>query len=173
MDHFFLKTPRLGFRHWSVADLPLALALWGDPEVTRFIGGPFSPEKIQERLQAEIELSAKYHIQYWPIFLLEKRQHAGCAGLRPYCLEDRVLELGVHLLRTYWSQGLAEEASRAVIKFAFDNLTAKAFFAGHHPANSASRHIILKLGFRPTHEEFYPPTGLHHPSYVLETPSGS
>jgi RimJ/RimL family protein N-acetyltransferase len=168
MGHFFLKTPRLGFRYWSTADLPLALALWGDPEVTRFIGGPFSPEVIQERLDAEIELLSEYKVQYWPIFLLETQEHAGCAGLRPYRLEDRIFELGVHLRRSYWGRGLAEEAARAAIKFAFENAAAKALFAGHHPANSASQHLILKLGFRRTHEEFYPPTGLRHPSYLLE-----
>jgi RimJ/RimL family protein N-acetyltransferase len=169
MGHFFLKTPRLGFRHWSTADLPLALALWGDPEVTRFIGGPFSHEKIRERLDAEIDSSSEHKVQYWPIFLLEEGDHAGCAGLRPYRLEDRIFELGVHLRRPYWARGLAEEAARAVIKFAFESVAAKALFAGHHPANSSSQRLILKLGFRRTHEEFYPPTGLLHPSYVLES----
>jgi RimJ/RimL family protein N-acetyltransferase len=171
MGYFFLKTPRLGFRQWSIADLPLALALWGDPEVTHFIGGPFSPEQIQERLNTELDLSSKHNVQYWPVFLLEEGEHVGCAGLRPYRLEDRIFELGVHLRRPHWGHGLAEEAARAVIKFAFENAGAKALFAGHHPANSASQHLILKLSFRPTHEEFYPPTGLHHPSYLLEPPS--
>jgi RimJ/RimL family protein N-acetyltransferase len=168
MHHYFLQSPRLGFRHWSIADLPLAMALWGDPEVTRFIGGPFSPEKIKERLEAEIELSSEYGIQYWPFFLLEKSRHAGCAGLRPYRPAARIFELGVHLRPYYWGRGLAEEAARAVVKFAFENAGAKALFAGHHPANSASQSLILKLGFRPTHEEFYPPTGLLHPSYLLD-----
>lgn len=169
MAHFFLKSRRLGFRRWSIADLPLARDLWGDPEVTRFIGGPFSLEKIQERLQAEIDLYSKHGVQYWPVFLLESHQHVGCAGLRPYRLEDRIFELGVHLRRPYWGQGLAEEASRAIIKFAFDTIRARALFAGHHPANFPSQHLILKLGFRRTHEEFYPPTGLNHPSYLLES----
>jgi [ribosomal protein S5]-alanine N-acetyltransferase len=168
MDHYFLQSPRIGFRRWSIADLPLAAALWGDPEVTRFIGGPFSPKTIQAKLRTEIELFFLRSVQYWPIFLLETREHVGCAGLRPYRLEDRIFELGVHLNRTFWGRGLAEEAARAVITFAFSQLGAKALFAGHHPANSASQHLILKLGFRRTHEEFYPPTGLNHPSYILE-----
>ena len=172
MDHFFLKTPRLGFRHWSIADLPLAQRLWGDLEVTRFIGGPFSPEKIKDKLNTEIDLFSKFKVQYWPIFLLETKQHVGCAGLRPYRVEHLVFELGVHLRHPFWGRGLAEEAARAVIKFAFENVGATALFAGHHPANSASQHLILKLGFRRTHEEFYPPTDLHHPSYLLESPSG-
>jgi ribosomal-protein-alanine N-acetyltransferase len=173
MHRYFLESPRLGFRHWSIADLPLAMALWGDPEVTRFLGGPFSPDKIQQRLNTEIDLCSKHHVQYWPIFLLETREHAGCVGLRLYRLEDRIFELGVHLRPPCWGRGLAEEAARTVIKFAFENAGAKALFAGHHPANSTSQHLILKLGFRRTHEEFYPPTGLHHPSYLLEPSSHS
>jgi ribosomal-protein-alanine N-acetyltransferase len=171
MDHYFLQSPRLGFRQWSSADLPLAEALWGDPEVTRFIGGPFSPQKIQDRLNTEIELCSKHNVQYWPIFRLESHEHAGCAGLRPYRPEDRIFELGVHLRPAYWGRGLAEEAARAVIKFAFENAGAKALFGGHHPANSASQHLISKLGFRLTHEEFYLPTGLRHPSYLLKPSS--
>jgi [ribosomal protein S5]-alanine N-acetyltransferase len=173
MNHYFLQSPRLGFRQWSRADLPLAQALWEDPEVTRFIGGPLSPEKIQEKLNAEMDLSSRHNVQYWPIFLLETQQHAGCAGLRPYRLENSIFELGVHLQRPYWGRGLAEEAARAVIKFAFENIGAKALFAGHHPGNSASHRLIRKLGFRRTHEEFYPPTGLDHPSYLLEPASRS
>jgi RimJ/RimL family protein N-acetyltransferase len=171
MNQYFLQSPRLGFRQWSRADLPFAVALWGDLEVTRFIGGPFSSEKIQERLNTEIDLCFRHNVQYWPIFLLETQEHAGCAGLRPYRPENAIFELGVHLRPTYWGRGLAEEAARTVIKFSFETAGAKALFAGHHPANSASQQLILKLGFRRTHEESYPPTGLNHPSYLLERAS--
>jgi len=54
-DRYFLVSSRLGFRAWSQADLPLARALWGNPAVTKFIGGPFSGEQIQYRLSWEIE----------------------------------------------------------------------------------------------------------------------
>lgn len=50
---YFLTTARVGFRCWAGNDLPLALALWGDPSVW-FIEGPFSPEQIQRRLDDEI-----------------------------------------------------------------------------------------------------------------------
>jgi [ribosomal protein S5]-alanine N-acetyltransferase len=29
------------------------------------------------------------------------------------------------------------------------------------------RQLLAKLGFHYTHDEFYPPTGLQHPSYLL------
>ena len=78
--------------------------------------------------------------------------------------------MGVHLRPEYWGQGLAQEAGRAVINLAFETLAVKSLFAGHHPENTASRRLIEKLGFHFTHEEFYPPTGLNHPSYLLANP---
>ena len=50
---YFLKTLRIGFRNWSSDDLPLAESLWGDLQVTRFIGGPFSEDQISQRLRKE------------------------------------------------------------------------------------------------------------------------
>ena len=56
-----------------------------------------------------------------------------------------------------------------VLEFAFKSVAAKAIFPGHLPGNSTSQLLILKLGFRRTHNEFDPPTGLYHPSYALES----
>lgn len=169
-DEYFLKTARLGFRCWSEEDLPLATILWGDIQVTRLIGGPFTQEQIHERLNREIESMAAHRIQYWPIFFLATGDFAGCAGLRPYKTPEDILELGVHLRPGYWGQGLAEEASRAAIEYAFAQLGARGLFAGHHPENQASGKLLRKLGFTFSHEELYPPTGLQHPSYMLRPP---
>jgi [ribosomal protein S5]-alanine N-acetyltransferase len=164
---YFLKTAHLGFRCWSEDDLALAIELWGDPEVTAFIGGPFTKHAIRGRLAHEIAQQKEYGLQYWPMFLLEGNRHTGCAGLRPYRSENRIYEFGVHVRPSFWRQGLSSEAARAVIDYGFNILRAEALFAGHHPANHASRHLLLKLGFLQTHEELYPPTGLMHPSYLL------
>jgi [ribosomal protein S5]-alanine N-acetyltransferase len=168
---YFLTSMRIGFRRWQAVDLPLAMGLWGDPEVTRFIGGPFSAEVVRARLEKEILQMQECGLQYWPFFLLASQEHAGCAGLRPYHCEPRsearILEFGVHVRRAFWAQGLAAEASSAIIDYAFNTLGADALFAGHHPANEASRRLLLKLGFGHTHEELYAPTGLLHPSYLL------
>lgn len=164
---YFMATSRVGFRCWRLSDLPLALALWTDPEVTRFIGGPFSEEVVKKKLVAEIDSMVHNAVQYWPIFLLSNNQHVGCAGLRPYRPSDQIYELGFHLRPAYWGQRLAEETGRAIIDFAFRTLGAEGLFAGHHPANEPSRRVLEKLGFRFTHEELYAPTGLKHPSYLL------
>ena len=171
-EGYFLHTARLGFRCWAADDLPLALALWGDPEVTRLIGGPFSSEQVKERLCEEIAAMLAHRVQYWPIFLLSGGAHVGCCGLRPYGPDDRIYELGFHLRPAYWGRGLAVEAGRAVCGFAFGVRRARSLFAGHHPENAASRAVLEKLGFRFTHTEIYAPTGLQHPSYRLVPSSG-
>jgi len=167
---YFLTTDRLGFSHWREDDLALAMTLWGDPRVSAFIGGAFTAEEIKARLGHEIEMLLACKVQYWPVFLLKDGELAGCAGLRPYGNDEQIRELGVHFRPAYWGQGLAQEAARAVIAFAFEILALKGLFAGHHPENTASECLLTKLGFRFTHQEIYPPTGLLNPSYLLTNP---
>jgi ribosomal-protein-alanine N-acetyltransferase len=167
-EPYFLKSARLGFRCWSKEDLPLARELWGDIEVTRFFGGPLSEGEIGERLEREISRMKTYQFQYWPIHLLADSEHVGCCGLRPYRLEDRMPELGFHLRPKFWGQGLAPEAARTVIDFAFRTIGAKSLSAGHHPQNLASKKVLEKLGFRYTHDEFFAVLGMDIPYYLLE-----
>ncbi len=169
MSHqeFFLQTKRLAFRRWSPADLPLAISLWGDPEVTRFFGGPFSKEAVQRRLELEISNETAHHVQYWPIFLRSTEEFVGCTGLRPYHPADQVYELGFHLRPQHWGKGFATEAAAGVVSYAFSTLRTKALFAAHHPANFASKRIIEKLGFQFTHKDLYAPTNEMHLAYLL------
>jgi [ribosomal protein S5]-alanine N-acetyltransferase len=169
---YFLHSERLAFRTWTEADIDLAIGLWGDAEVTRLIGGPFSAEQVRQRLAREIANQTAHGVQYWPIFLLSNGAYVGCCGLRPYKLEQGLYELGFHLRVAYWGQGYAVEAARAVIGYARETLAVKALFAGHNPANAASRRVLQKMGFQYTHDEFYAPTGLNHPSYLLALNTG-
>ncbi len=168
-DEFFLTSARLGFRTWRESDLPLAQALWGDPQVTRLIDarGQLTAEQVAERLDQEIATQKAHGVQYWPIFLLADGAHVGCCGLRPYDPGQSVLEIGFHVRVSHWGNGYATESARATMAHAFDDLGARSLFAGHNPSNDVSRRLLLKLGFRHTHDELYEPTGLQHPSYLL------
>ena len=111
---YFLATKRLGFRCWTDDDFGLALELWGDLEVTRYIDarGRLSEVQVRERLAREITTQCVHGIQYWPIFLLQSDVHVGCCGLRPYGESRDVLELGFHICRGHWGRGYATEAAR-------------------------------------------------------------
>lgn len=175
MRKYFITTARLGLSHWQPADEPLALALWGDPAVSRYISvNGFTDEQVRARLATEIENSEKHSVQYWPVFLKDTGEHIGCCGLRlldvpPDTIGFGGYELGFHLRSAYWGKGYATEAARAVIAYAFGTLGLDCIYAGHHPANAASAALLGKLGFIYLADMLYPPTGLKHPVYCIKS----
>lgn len=184
-QHPIGTTPRIQFRWWdenNEDDLRLAKALWGNPRVTALIGGPFNPMQVLNRLAKECKNKTVEGFQYWPMYSAStgkdhQQTFIGVCGLQRYTGETaqshnltNVVEMGFHLLPTFWRQGYATEAATAVLNFAFDTLQVQAVYAGHHPSNVASSGALLKLGFEPVGKEFYPITGLEHPSYLLMRP---
>jgi RimJ/RimL family protein N-acetyltransferase len=169
LSRYFIKSKRLGFRPWTEEDLGLAFELWGNYEVTRFFDkrGALSKKQVHTRLLKEIDTQTEHGIQYWPTFIIDTDEHIGCAGLRPYDLPNQVFEIGFHIKPEHWRQGYAAEAAICVMAYAFQNLGAAALFAGHNPENFASKKILARLGFKYTHDEYYEPTGLQHPSYLM------
>lgn len=154
-------TARIEFRRWQLTDTALATSLWGDPEVMRFLGGPYSADEVAARLALEGSNDAAHGIQYWPIFV--EGDFAGCCGLKPYQPEQHFLEIGFHLRPPYWRGGYGTEAARAVMAHAYETLGAAALFAGHHPENERSRLVLTRLGFTQIGTHFFARTGLQHP----------
>ncbi|WP_429190567.1 GNAT family N-acetyltransferase [Fusobacterium sp. PH5-44] len=167
MKNYFIESKNIGFSTWKEDDFSLVKSLWGNKEVTRYIAtnGEFSENEIKERLSKEINNQNSYGVQYWPIFLKETDEFIGCCGLRPYQLENKIYEIGFHLIPLFWGKGFAMEAAKIVIDYGFHTLKVNDLFAGHNPNNKNSAKILNKLGFHYTHDEFYLPTGLYHPSY--------
>jgi len=161
------SSPRLEFCWWTEEDLPLASSLWRDPEVMRYLGGVMSVEQVEERLKLEMDRARSVGVQYWPLFERASGEFAGCAGLRPYHHEPGVFEVGVHIMRRFWSEGLGEEAVRAVIRFAFEELRVNGLTAGHNPENVHSKNLLGRLGFRFSHIEPWGPLQLGHLFYRL------
>jgi ribosomal-protein-alanine N-acetyltransferase len=167
-EKYFLKSERLGFRWWTADDLPLAQQLWGDLEVTKYFGGPFSEDEVRKRYKRERARRMVHGYQYWVIELLATCEFVGVCGLQPNNPADEIIELGFHLLPKFWGQGLATEAGRAVIPYAFEKYAAKKLVAGHHPDNVKSKKVLDKLGFKFSHHEKLPGIDVDIPRYLLE-----
>jgi ribosomal-protein-alanine N-acetyltransferase len=151
------SSARLKFRSWTEEDIALAEALWCDPEVTRFFGGPMGREQSRERLHTECERDSSLGMQYWPIFLRETGEFAGCAGLRPWSVDPQTIEVGVNLMRSAWGLRLGEEALLAVLAHAFDTLGLPVIVAGHGIAHDNSRKLLERVGFKYTHNILWGP----------------
>ncbi|ODN42870.1 hypothetical protein BGC07_07960, partial [Piscirickettsia litoralis] len=162
-----MYSKRLGFGLWSHNLFSEALALWGDHRVTEFIDArsPLTESMVKEKLQTEIMAQQAVNMQYWPLFSLEQGEFVGVCGLRPYDKMQKTCELGFHICYQFWRQGLAREAAMAVIAYAGEKYQMSYLFAGHNPLNKSSKALLNKLGFVYSHDEYYPQTGLDHPSY--------
>jgi RimJ/RimL family protein N-acetyltransferase len=167
-------TGRLVARSWRIEHLPLAMELWGDPAVTALIDarGRLTEAQVAEKLRAEIEREEVSGVQYWVLFDCCNGGFVGCGGLRPWLNPpgERNFELGFHLVKRCWGKGLATEAARGALDYAWRELRLSEVYAGHHPDNRASQRILEKLGFECIGNVFYEPTGLLHPSYVRTAP---
>ena len=115
-------------------------------------------------------------MQYWALFerVFEGSggAFAGCCGLRRwvYTPDETNYEVGFHIVKRCWGRGFATEAAEGALDYAWRELRLAKIYAGHHPDNHASRHILNKLGFTFLDTVFYEPTGLLHPSYVCQRP---
>lgn len=61
-------------------------------------------------------------------------------------------ELGYWLGRPFWGQGLMTEAANALVADFFKH-AGQELWSGYFPANAASRNVLAKLGFQPSHRE--------------------
>jgi len=159
---------RLTFRTWADQDSPLARALWCDQEVTHYFGGAMTPQEADARLAGERERESRLGMQYWPMFLRETGEFAGCAGLRPWSVDPEKIEAGVHLMRPAWGLRLGEEALLAVLAHAFDTLKLPAIVAGHGAEHSNSQNLLERTGFSYTHNIKWGPKAIEVCMYEID-----
>jgi ribosomal-protein-alanine N-acetyltransferase len=57
-------------------------------------------------------------------------------------------EIGYVLSKKHWGKGLMPEATRAAIRYAFDELGADVLWCGHFLINPQSQRVIEKTGFK-------------------------
>ena len=158
---------RLTFRNWTDEDVVLAEALWCDPEVTHYFGGAMTREQACDRLHAECERESGHGMQYWPMFLRETGEFAGCAGLRPWSVDPNTVEVGVNLMRFAWGLRLGEEALQAVLAYGFDMLGLPKIVAGHGKGHENSQKLLERVGFLYTHDILWGPKAIEVRMYAI------
>jgi ribosomal-protein-alanine N-acetyltransferase len=142
-----LETERLRLRPVVADDLDHFAALYRDPDVMRFIGtrGPLTREQTRERLDFMLDHWRQHGFGMWSLWRKADGAFVGRCGMR-YLEESPEVELGYTLARPFWGQGFATEASRAVVRYAFDVLKLDRLVAVADPANTASVNVMKKIG---------------------------
>ena len=153
------ETDRLIARPWTLEDAHYALRMYGDIEVMRYLGrngaGAVigSLEEMKERLGKAIDKygdSPEGYI-YAALVLKASGEPVGTALLKPLELSSGEMsvdeiEIGWHLARDYWGQGLGAECGYGVMRYGFERLQVDELHAIAYPENIASLRIMQKIG---------------------------
>jgi ribosomal-protein-alanine N-acetyltransferase len=144
-----LETPRLRLRGTRLADIPALIALWTDPEVTRYMGGPRGEAALREGLirAADDPLAEVYDL--WPLEEKATGQVIGHCGLIRKQIEgtDEV-ELVYVVARGRWRRGYGSEIAEALKRHAFDTFELDRIVSLIDPENIASQRVAEKIGMR-------------------------
>jgi RimJ/RimL family protein N-acetyltransferase len=149
-----LETERLVLRGHRVGDFDDCLALWTNPEVTRFIGGkPSTQEEVWSRLVRYVGHWALLGFGYWVVTEKESGRFMGEIGFADFrrVIEpslDGVPEIGWVIAPHGHGKGYATEAARAVVAWGdghFGPVRTACIIA---PENGPSIRVAEKCGYR-------------------------
>ncbi|WP_447926513.1 GNAT family N-acetyltransferase [Vreelandella sp. EE27] len=143
-------TERLTIKPRTLADLPACLAMDRDPEVTKFVSGPWGdPERHETFVRERIETDFGEGLGYWSVFLREHpNQFLGWILLIPYEGVGPETEIGWRFSRSAWGKGFATEAARPVLKHACETLVLSKVVAEIDQANLGSIQVAMKIGMQ-------------------------
>jgi RimJ/RimL family protein N-acetyltransferase len=144
------ETDRLIVRPWSVEDAEAAFAMFGDPEVMRYVGDTGEPHPdvafTRERLRARNERwGASSGLGNWAA--VEKQAGAVIGGGGLALLEDLdEVEVFYHFRKDCWGKGYATELTLGLLEYGFAHLDRPRLIGLAYPANVASHRVMTKAG---------------------------
>lgn len=147
--HF--ETERLILRPRTMADFQACIEMDRDPEVTKFIPGPWNnPPEHEAFLKERIAHVFDAGLGYWSIFPKSQPDHfVGWILLIPEGGAGSDIEIGWRLNRMAWGKGYASEAARVVMGNAFETLGLERIIADIDPGNHSSIRVAEKIGMKP------------------------
>ncbi len=142
------ETERLLLRPRTMADFDACLAMNSDPEVMRFIPGPWDDPLLHGALlKRRIQTSYGRGLGYWSILAKDDPDtFLGWIYLKPENADNPDIEIGWRLKREAWYQGYATEAALPVLNHAFQTLGLDRVIADINPHNAASIRVAEKIG---------------------------
>ena len=156
-----LETERLVLAELAESDWPLILALLNEPLWLKFIGdrGVHTPEAARAYLRnGPIASYAAHGFGLWAVRLKLDGTPVGICGLIKRATFDDV-DIGFALLERFSGKGYATEAARASLHHGWEKLGLKRIVAITDSENSASIHVLEKIGLRFEKNIALPPDG--------------
>jgi RimJ/RimL family protein N-acetyltransferase len=145
-----ITTDRLTLRRLNEEDVDALFNIFSDPAVMRYWGTPpLSDRNAALSLMKEIhDLFDKQIMLKWGLALRETNILIGTTTLFNLNFDNGRAEIGYGLGSAYWGHGYMNEALRALIGYAFNDLQLRRLEADIDPRNAASIRTVDRLGFR-------------------------
>ena len=141
-----LETKRLILRPWCEEDAEDLYQYASDPEVGLPAGWPphTSVENSREMIRTVLSASDTF-----AVCLKKDGKSIGSIGFHRNDLAEKEdeYELGYWIGKPFWGQGLIPEASREMLRYAFETLKMNRIWCGYYDGNEKSRRVQEKLGF--------------------------
>ena len=143
------RTERLLLRDLMEADWHSVHWYASDPEVVRYMNwGPNTEEEtkgfIQRALAGQKEKPRRNYTV--AIVLRDENKLIGGCSICVSNPDNREGWIGYCLNRYFWGKGYATETANGLVDFGFDKLSLHRIFATCDPANTASAHVLEKIG---------------------------
>jgi RimJ/RimL family protein N-acetyltransferase len=174
-----LQTARALLRKWSDDDRDPFAELNADPEVMEHFPKVLSRAESDAFVDRIMAGMTERSWGLWAVEIIETGTFAGFVGLNPVTFDapfTPAVEIGWRLGRSYWGQGIATEAARAVLSFAFGTLGLEEVVSFTSTTNVRSQRVMQKLGMHhdPADDFDHPalPPGHHLRRHVLYRASG-
>lgn len=144
-----LETKRLLFRHLVMDDLDDLFKLYSDPEIRKYFpDGVLSYEDTKDELEWFLNGHPEHpELGLWATIHKERGKFIGRCGLLPWTIDERLeIEIAYLINKAYWGQGLATEAARGIMQYAFERLKVSRLICLMEPENFASQRVAEKIG---------------------------
>lgn len=147
MCSIVLETSRIRLREMTLNDLDDLHVILSDPIAMQHYPKPFDLPMTTGWIEWNLRNYAEYGFGLWAVIHKEDMRFIGDCGLTIQWVDDvDELEIGYHIMRSYWGRGLATEAASACRNYAFDVLRRQRVISWMHPENVASRRVAEKVG---------------------------
>lgn len=161
-----LETERLKLRAWQESDLQPFAELNADKDVMHYFPSVLTREQSDNLADKFQHLILDHGWGFWAVELKATGQFIGFTGLNiqpEQFIFSPCVEIGWRFAKQYWHQGYATEAAKACLKFAFEALQLNEVVSFTAVHNTASEHVMQRLGMQAMFE-------FNHPALTQESP---
>ena len=156
-----LHTERLLLTPFALTDLDLAVEMWTDPEVAKYVGGVMTEAEIRQQMSDVTKRGGNGGIGLWCIADRRTGEKLGDSFLLPLPIDeedtdfslvvmgqmpDAEIEIGFFFKPSAWGQGYATEVCERLLQFAFQEVSLNEVVSSVDEDNVASKKVLEKCG---------------------------